>query len=271
MTKDVVRQQPQQGTVVPFGDQNYFQIYGEATRQTAIVGKLLKFSKGDWTAGEANEPIENGSQFIANMDELLVGWVRWSNLKPTDHVMGKVSVGYQPPRRNELGDTDQDQWDVGEDGQARDPWQFTNYLLLQDADGELYTFTTSSTGGRNAIGDLCIKYGKQMRQRPQEYPIIELGVGSYMHSNKAFGRIKYPTLAIVGWAPKGDFADVAEVDRSGETEEEQQPEVTQAAATQAAAQTAARPSRAAPAKAPPAAAAKAPAKPAPKAKGKTRF
>jgi hypothetical protein len=256
MTNEVKKQQP--GTVVPFSDQNFFQIYGEATRQTAIVGKLLKFSKGDWMAGESNEPIENGSQFIANMDELLVGWVRWSNNKPTDHVMGKVAVGYQPPRRNELGDTDQDAWDVGEDGQARDPWQFTNYLLLQDGSGDLYTFTTSSTGGRNAIGDLCIKYGKQMRQHTNEYPIIELGVGSYMHSNKAFGRIKYPTLTIAGWAPKDDFADVASVDRSGEVEDEEETQEAQAGP----------PSKPAPAKAPPA---KTPAKPAPKAKGKTRF
>ena len=52
---------------------NFFQEYGEATRQTAIVGQLLKFSKGDWTAGQDDEPIDEGSTFIANMDEQCEG------------------------------------------------------------------------------------------------------------------------------------------------------------------------------------------------------
>lgn len=224
--KEVAKTNGSKDVTLP-GD-NFFVTYGEATRQTAIVGKLLKFSKGDWMAGESNEPIENGSQFIANMDELLVGWVRWSNNKPTDHQMGRVSAGYQPPRRNELGDTDQDQWEVGEDGQSRDPWQFTNYLLLQDEDKELFTFTTSSTGGRNAIGDLCIKYGKMMRQKPNELPIIELGVGSYMHSNKAFGRIKYPTLSIVSWVPKSKFVQVDQATTEEERGEEADTDVSSA-------------------------------------------
>jgi hypothetical protein len=199
---------------------NFFQEYGEATRQTAIVGQLLKFSKGDWTAGQDDEPIDEGSTFIANMDELLVGWVRWSQNKPTDHVMGKVVHGYQPPRRNELGDNDQDQWEVGDDGNSRDPWQLTNYLLLQGTEEELYTFTTSSKGGINAVGDLCVKYGKQLRQHPNDYPVIKIGTGSYMHQNKSYGRIKYPMFEIVGWVKKSAFVEAAGDERTpGEVDE----------------------------------------------------
>jgi hypothetical protein len=193
--------------------------YGEAAKQTAIVGKLLKFSKGDWSAGEYNDLIEDGTQFVANMDELLIGWIRWQDMKPTDHVMGKVAKRYQPPRRSELGDLDSSIWDTDETGKARDPWQMSNYLLMQgtgDDDGELYTFTTSSRGGLNAVGDLCLKYGKAARQKPGQYPVVKIGTGSYLHSNKAFGRIKYPTFTIVGWVPKAAFASVEEVDRSPE-------------------------------------------------------
>jgi hypothetical protein len=81
-------------------------------------------------------------------------------------------------------------------------------------DGELYTFTTSSRGGLNAVGDLCLKYGKAARQKPGQYPVVKIGTGSYLHSNKAFGRIKYPTFEIVGWVPKAAFASVDEVERS---------------------------------------------------------
>jgi hypothetical protein len=192
---------------------NPFLAYGEAQNQRAVVGRLLRFSKGDYFAGQDNEEVEKGTQFIANMDEMLAGWIRWEANKPTDHVMGKVSDGYQPPRRNELGDADKDAWEVDLAGEPRDPWQFSNYLLLKGTgdDSELYTFTTSSKGGLNALGDLCKNYGQAMAQRPDDYPVIALGVNAYDHPNRALGRIKVPTFKIVGWAPKGVFANNVDI------------------------------------------------------------
>jgi len=200
------------GTALANPSQNPFTDYGNATTLTGIVGKLLKFSKGDYTFGQDNEELPEGTRFVANMDELLTGWIRWEDNRPTDHVMGKVSESFQIPRRNTLGDNDPSAWEIDQNGKARDPWQLSNYLLLKsqgmdDAEGDdLYTFTTSSKGGLNAIGLLCKKYGAVCRQKPNEYPIIEIGVGSYKHPNPEFGRIKFPTFEIVGWAPKAAFA-----------------------------------------------------------------
>src|SRR5580765_8197501 len=92
--------------------ENYFAAYGEQVSQKSIVGQLLKFSKGDYLVGEDNDEVPLGTRYIVNMDELLVGWIRWSENRPTDQVMGKVSDGYQPPRRNELGDNDKAQWET---------------------------------------------------------------------------------------------------------------------------------------------------------------
>jgi hypothetical protein len=190
---------------------NPFTTYGEQASQKSIVGKLLKFSKGDFLAGQDEDEVAAGTEFVANMDELLAGWIRWEDNRPTDQIMGKVSEGYQPPRRSELGDTDKAQWEVDAQGKERDPWQFSNYLLLKGTgeDDELYTFTASSKGGLNSLGDLCKAYGKALAQRPDEYPVISIGVNSYNHPNKEYGRIKVPTFAIVGWAPKNVFADDA--------------------------------------------------------------
>lgn len=196
---------------------NYFQSYGEQASQRSIVGKLLKFSKGDYLVGEENTEVPEGTQFVANMDELMVGWIRWEDSKPTEQIMGRVADGYQPQRRNELGDDDKSRWETDEQGRERDPWQFSNYLILKEVDGdELFTFTTSSKGGINAIGELCKTYGKAMRQRPDEYPIIALKTGSYQHSNRAFGRIKFPIFEVVGWAAKAEFAEAL----AGEAEEQ---------------------------------------------------
>src|SRR6185312_12370011 len=169
------------GTSVVNPGGNYFQSYGDQVSQRSIVGKLLKFSKGDFLVGEDNEEVEEGTQYVANMDELMVGWIRWQGSKPTDQIMGRVSEGYQAQRRSELGDDDKTKWEVDEQGRERDPWQFSNYLILktpgQSGDDALFTFTTSSRGGLNAIGELCKSYGKAMRQRPDELPIIAIGVG----------------------------------------------------------------------------------------------
>jgi len=186
---------------------NPFTAYGEAATHRNIVGELLKFSKGDWMVGQDNTDVPVGTQYIVNMDELLIGWIRWEENKPTDHIMGKVSAGYAPPRRNELGDTEQNEWEVDDRGQPRDPWQLSNYMLVKGvSDGELYTFTTGSKGGRDAIGDLCKAYGGVMAQHPEEYPVVAIGVRSYEHPNRSYGRIKTPEFKIVSWAAKSAFA-----------------------------------------------------------------
>ena len=192
-------------------EMNAFESYGSQVAQRAIVGKLLKFNKGDWLAGEDDEEIEDGTTFVANMDQLLVGWVKWVDNKPEQQLMGLIIEGHQSPKRDSLGDLDQGLWEVDAQGKPRDPWQFTNYVLMKmpGADGgkdeNLFTFATSSRGGLNCIGELCKQFGKEMRQRSDEYPIVEIGTGAYNHPNKEFGRIKIPTMKIVGWEKKAEF------------------------------------------------------------------
>lgn len=193
-------------TAVSTGAENYFAAYGEAQTQRTIVGDLLKFSKGEWTYGQHGIELDEGTQLVANMDELLIGWIKWEGGAPVEHIMGKVVDGYRPPKRKELGDEDPRAWETDNQGRPRDPWQFSNYLLLKEGDGDkLFTFTTSSRGGLNAIGELCKVYGKEMRARPAEYPVVALKVDSYRHKIKEYGKIFTPVLAVVGWAPKADF------------------------------------------------------------------
>jgi hypothetical protein len=216
----------QSTSLAPAGG-NAFEAYGQAVSQRSIVGKLLKFSKGDYLVGENNEDMPEGTELIANMDELMVGWIKWQDNKPAEQIMGRVSDGYQAPRRTDLGDNNKDDWETDDQGQLRDPWQFSNYLILKEPgeDGELYTFATSSKGGLNAIGELCKSYGKAMRQRPDDLPVVTLKVGSYQHSNKSFGRIKFPIFELTGWAPRVEFtaalaadADTADTGSEGATE-----------------------------------------------------
>jgi hypothetical protein len=197
--------------------ENPFLDYGNAATQRAIVGKLLKFQKGDYIAGMDSEEVPEGTRLVAVMDSLLVGHQKWQDSKPVEQRMGLVVEGYQPERRVALGDIDQSRWEVDDDDKPKDPWQFTNQLLMIDPElDQIYTFSTSSKGGISAIGELSKAYGKQVRQRPDELPVIALGVGSYLHSDRKLGRIKYPTFEIVSWVDKAPFLTQLDKSASGD-------------------------------------------------------
>jgi hypothetical protein len=188
--------------------ENSWLAYGIAATARWIVGTLLKFSKGDFVAGADDEVIPIGTEMVADMESLAIGFVRWENNAPTEQRMGLVADGFTPAKRDELGDDDPALWEADDEGPPRDPWQFTNYMILhRKSDSKIFTFVTSSRGGLSAIGELCKIYGKQMRRRPDQFPVIVLEVGSYMHREKSYGRIKFPIFKIIGWTDKKPYAD----------------------------------------------------------------
>ena len=123
-----------------------FEAYANAVAPRTIIGTLLRFSKGDYVAGEEGKEIPNGSTFTANVDELLAGWIKWSGGRPVEHMMVRVAEGHTLPKREALGDSDASHWEADSEGLPRDPWQFTNYLPLLDEQGGIFTFATSSRG-----------------------------------------------------------------------------------------------------------------------------
>jgi hypothetical protein len=187
---------------------NFYEAYGESAATRNIVGRLLKFTKfGEYTAGVENEEIAAGTKLVAHMPSLLVGYIKWEANRPVAQVMGAIGDGFAPPKRNELGDTDQSLWEHYDDDRPRDPWQFSNYLVFVNLDtSDLFTFTTSSRGGLNAIGELSKTYGKRIRQAPDELPLVELECGSYQHSNRNYGEIRFPIFKIVSWVSSKQLA-----------------------------------------------------------------
>lgn len=209
--------------VQPMPEKDIFEEYGEQINARNIVGQLLKFSKGDWLYGADNIDMPMGKHLIANMDQLMLGWICWQDQKPADTRMGLLIEGFQAPARYKLGHgydpdkgeeqaPDTSEWEIDEKThEPRDPWQFTYYLVMKDPDEKdemegIYTFTSSSTGGKSAIGDLCKIYGRKRREGYRDsYPVVALKFGSYNHSNKQYGRIKVPVLPVVGWVSKEVF------------------------------------------------------------------
>jgi hypothetical protein len=198
------------GNDVSKATENFFSKYGKAATSHSIIGRLLRFNKfGEYRAGQDGEKIEYGTKLAAAMNTLCVGYIRWEDGRPAERIMGPVAEGFVPPKRDTLGHNDKSKWDSFDDGRPNDPWQFTNEVVLADPEnGELFTFSTSTRGGIDAIGQLCLKYGEHIRQQPDEVPLIELQMGSYMHPNRTYGEIRIPILKRVGWFPAKDLPPI---------------------------------------------------------------
>jgi hypothetical protein len=179
--------------------------YADEVSPQNIIGKLLKFVKGDYVAGKNNDPVPAGSTFTANMDLMAVGYIKWQANRPVDPAIVRLADGGPLPRRNQLGDHDQDTWEIGQNGKPKDPWQATNYLPLLDENGELFTFAISGISALKEAGNLCRAYAHHRKTRPYDYPKIQIDVGSYQHSDRSIGKVKYPEINVIGWTSKVDF------------------------------------------------------------------
>ena len=201
MAKELATQNKQVG---PSVEQNWAQEYGSEAFQSTIVGRLLKFNKGEWLAGQEEEEIPLGSKFIAATHILQSGWIRWEDNAPAQIVMGMRAEGFRPPPRETLGYTDKSQW--GElNGQQIDPWRRTDLLLLADPEnGDIYTYSPMSDGGLGAVKTLIKAYGDNMPMKPNDIPIVELGSEWYKH--QIYGKIYKPVLTVVGWRDANDVS-----------------------------------------------------------------
>ena len=183
------------------------QAYGKAASGGGgqIVGKLLKFNKGDWYAGKEEEELAEGTKMIVNVDSALAGWTRWEDNRPVEQDMGQIIEAYQPKRRADLGHNEKDEWEVDNQGVPRDPWQFSNQVLLKSVKGsDYFTFITSSKGGINALGRMIDKYVDACMERGEDIlPVVALGKDSYNHAE--YKKIWVPTFTIVDFVPVKSF------------------------------------------------------------------
>ena len=172
----------------------------KAAAETDTMGRLLKFTKGHYYVGD--DEITAGREMIAHVTQWARGWVKWAD--PIEQHIGKVVDGFEMPKREELGDDDQSQWEKDANDKPRDPWGKQFYLPMESPEtGEVVVFVTGSDGGWRAINTLCTRAARNLVKGP---PIIKLNVTSYKH--KLYGRIETPDFPIIGWAGLGDAAPV---------------------------------------------------------------
>ena len=93
----------------------------EADPQSTI-GKLIKFSKGEFLKGQDLELVPEGTMFTVACDMTLRGYIRWADNKPAEHRLVRIASGAPMPRREDLGYHDKSQWEKDAKDTPRDPW-----------------------------------------------------------------------------------------------------------------------------------------------------
>ena len=159
--------------------------------------KLLKFKKGKFFAMD-NE-VALGTEFLCHASQLVIGWIKFVNNKVADRKMGRAAEGFVPPKREELGDNDQSQWERDDRGAPKDPWTFQHLMPFENLEtGELMIFTTSSIGGQIATQNLVREYAQRVKRKgSRALPIIKLDVAQMR--TKSFGDVARPHFEVTGW------------------------------------------------------------------------
>lgn len=181
------------------GERNVYQQYRDENKQSGIEGELLRFTKqGDWVSGVDQDELEEGTELIMGINTLKLGWQKWQDQRPVAARLGLLSEGYRPVDREELGDLNEDDWEEL-DGEARDPWQSVQQVLMMDPkSGQVYTFVTSSKSGIAALSEVVGAYGDRVQdgEDKEAMPVVSLQSGSYKH--KTYGKIMIPVFELTG-------------------------------------------------------------------------
>jgi hypothetical protein len=169
-----------------------------SAQASGVAGELLTFAKGKWRIGENKLTPSPDLRLVANMLEMWEGFVKWEDGKPVDTRLARIDT--PSIKRDDLGDSDETEWPIDDQGNAVDVWQHTTRLILRDLRdaSKLYTFSTSSQGGNKGVGALCGLYELERVKREGLYPVVKLAVGTM--KSKRYGEIDFPRFEVVDWA-----------------------------------------------------------------------
>jgi hypothetical protein len=179
--------------------------------------KLLKFVKGKYKIRDDEVPL--GTQYVVHANQLTYCWIKFRDKQVVEpRLHGKAAEKWVPPEREELDDNDKSKWEIGLDGEPKDPWVFQHLLPFENLEtGEVLIFATSSNGGQIATEELVREYARRLKRKgSRALPIVKLASTTF--TSKKYGEVLRPDFVVDGWedAPTGDHKSTAAHDMDDE-------------------------------------------------------
>lgn len=164
-------------------------------QQVHSGGLFLKFSKGDWTYGADQTDVEEGSEWAVNPASMRSGYQAWGKegTPQAGQLLGErlLPLG-QPVDVNALPDHGV-------------KWQAAVSVSMKCLSGEdkdlQVEWGSCSAGGVKAFREgLLAPIGAKLSAGDAVcVPVVTLETDSYMHKDKAIGKVKFPVFNIVRW------------------------------------------------------------------------
>lgn len=195
------------------------------------TGAYLKFNgnTGEFTYGADDNPLGYGAQLVGDLFNVSFGWICWKDSEPVEELLVKIMDG-KPPLEHNL--PDHSPYDSNDDGwreaTALPMVLLTNVIDNVDDDSEAGTrllFKGSSASSCRGVRKLSGAFGKLFREKPGQFPVIEIDAESFQAKEKKFGKKYAPIFKIVGWIGEDELAGLVGNTDGGdyEPEEEEQP------------------------------------------------
>jgi hypothetical protein len=178
---------------------------GQELTRDFRIGDDLRCKKGIWTkfiSKDEEKKISATASFVVDVNSYRREWIEWRDRKPVHKIGGRPIDGFVSPRRERLGDNDQNEWPRDGKGTPSDPWQENFSVVMRDLeDGRLCTWTTQGSYGPAALGALLRTYARDRKNHPGMMPAVLLSSETKQSPN--YGDIVAPLITIVDWKEFG--------------------------------------------------------------------
>jgi hypothetical protein len=167
----------------------------ERSGTNLLKGIMIKFADSTFKANKT-ETLQQAPQGPALVVVgVITAWVHWKAGRPVEHKI--TQSGQTHPWRDDLGDDDRTDWELGIGGLPSDPWRDTRYVyLINLRSGKTYTFVTDTVGGRQAVGELKDAIVTVRQAQPNALPVVQLATTTM---KTRYGVKPRPDFKIVDW------------------------------------------------------------------------
>lgn len=150
-------------------------------------GTKVTFSKGVWSLGSKKadkvslKVDGDDGLYVVEYHQMSAVWCKWTEgddgkRRPTFHGLTALIDGDDFPERATLGDTDEDDWEIGMNGQPNDPWKCLLVIPVRRPDGEVIDHIELSTKTANRAGFYLFRdLAQEMALHVGELPVVRLG------------------------------------------------------------------------------------------------
>jgi hypothetical protein len=186
----------------------YKRYAADARARTGFDCPFLKFTSESarWSTGKDEQAkVLNDRTLLADVPSVAIGHRKFTREKQVVYAVVAIDDDNGPPLRASLGETDEREWQPGDNGRKRDPWNPILVVPFVDPEtSEDFAYVAETIGGHDAAADLMDAFARasetDLGENDDVLPRVKLCSGSRIAGNGR--KYSYPIFEIVGWEPR---------------------------------------------------------------------